>query len=170
MKRHLRIACAALVLMASVASHASEPVVGASDPDALFTSPDPRLHANKQVVYRILKDVVEAGHWELAKNYMTERYTQHNPAVPTGRDAAVKFFTEVVKIKPKPIAPKLKMKVVSVVAEGDYVVIAVPRELPDPKDPGKKYTTTFFDMWRMKDGKADEHWDAAILGQQMQLE
>jgi len=23
------------------------------------------------------------------------------------------------------------------------------------------YTTTWFDMWRFKDGKADEHWDPA---------
>jgi len=24
------------------------------------------------------------------------------------------------------------------------------------------YTTTWFDMWRFVDGKADEHWDPAI--------
>jgi predicted SnoaL-like aldol condensation-catalyzing enzyme len=28
----------------------------------------------------------------------------------------------------------------------------------------QSYTTTHFDMWRIKDGKADEHWDAATLG------
>ena len=26
---------------------------------------------------------------------------------------------------------------------------------------GNAYTTTWFDMWRIKDGKADEHWDPA---------
>jgi len=34
-------------------------------------------------------------------------------------------------------------------------------DLKDPKDPSKSYTTTWFDMWRFKDGKADEHWDSA---------
>jgi len=35
------------------------------------------------------------------------------------------------------------------------------RELPDPKDASKKYTTTGFDMFRIEDGKIAEHWDAA---------
>ena len=50
-----------------------------------------------------------------------------------------------------------------VVAEGDYVIVVFPREYDDPRNPGKKYTTTWFDMWRFKDGKADEHWDPATL-------
>jgi len=35
------------------------------------------------------------------------------------------------------------------------------RELKDAKDSSRSYTTTWFDMWRFKDGKADEHWDPA---------
>ncbi len=46
-------------------------------------------------------------------------------------------------------------------AEGDLVVVAFVREVKDAKDPAKSYTTTWFDMWRFKDGKADEHWDPA---------
>jgi predicted SnoaL-like aldol condensation-catalyzing enzyme len=30
---------------------------------------------------------------------------------------------------------------------------------PDPTKSGAKYTTTSFDMFRVKDGKAVEHWD-----------
>jgi predicted SnoaL-like aldol condensation-catalyzing enzyme len=41
------------------------------------------------------------------------------------------------------------------------VTVAYVREMKDPKDPAKNYTTTWFDMWRFKDGKADEHWDPA---------
>jgi predicted SnoaL-like aldol condensation-catalyzing enzyme len=41
------------------------------------------------------------------------------------------------------------------------ILVAYVRELKDPKDPAKTYTTTWFDMWRFKDGKADEHWDPA---------
>jgi predicted SnoaL-like aldol condensation-catalyzing enzyme len=57
----------------------------------------------------------------------------------------------------------MKTQIVAVVAEGDWVIVARPREYPDPRDPSKKYTTTWFDMWRMKDGKADEHWDGATI-------
>ena len=62
---------------------------------------------------------------------------------------------------PRPIPNKNSWatKVVSVVAEGDYVTVAVVRECADPRTPGKTYTTTWFDMWRFVDGKADEHWD-----------
>src|SRR5262245_33921649 len=59
--------------------HAQEPVVGVADPESLFKSPDPKLNANKQVVYGIFRDLLEANHWELADKYLTERYIQHNP-------------------------------------------------------------------------------------------
>jgi predicted SnoaL-like aldol condensation-catalyzing enzyme len=75
----------------------------------------------------------------------------------------VAFFTQVLKVQPKPIPAKLGQKVVAVIAEGDYVVIITPRTLKDPKDPAKTYTTSWFDMWRFVDGKADEHWDGATL-------
>jgi predicted SnoaL-like aldol condensation-catalyzing enzyme len=68
----------------------------------------------------------------------------------------------VLHVKPKPIPAKLHTPIVAVTAEGDLVTVAYPREVKDPKDPSKVYTTTWFDMWRIKDGKADEHWDCAV--------
>ena len=54
-------------------------------------------------------------------------------------------------------------KVVSVTAEGEFVVVGVLREMDNRRKPGEKYTTTWFDMWRFKDGKADEHWDYGLI-------
>lgn len=141
----------------------ADPVMAAPDAEALFTSPDPVLHRNKQVAYHIFKVLEEAGHWARAAEFKTDRYIQHNPFVASGREAVVKFFTEVLKVKPQPIADKIRMKVVSVVAEGDLVVISSVRKLQDPQDPSKTYTSTWFDMFRFVDGKADEHWDCATL-------
>ncbi len=156
---------AGLMVVASLAlqtpAHSQEPVVGAPNADALFTSPDPTLNANKQAVYHIMKDLLEANHWELADKYLTKRYLQHNPLVRSGRDPVVHFFTAVLKRQPTPVPERMKTKVVAVVAEGDMVIVATPRVLKDPKDPSKTYTTTWFDMWRMKNAKADEHWDCA---------
>jgi len=157
----LHLSLAAALLAGSVSLQAQETVVGASDPDALFHSSDPRLDANKQVAYHIVKDLLEAGHWELADRYLTERYIQHNPNAASGRAGVVKYFTEVRKVKPVPIPEKMKTKVVSVVAEGDLVVVAYVHELKNAKDASQSYTTTWFDMWRFKDRKADEHWDPA---------
>lgn len=140
---------------------AQEAVIGASDADSLFKSSDPTLNANKQVAYHIVRDLLEANHWELADKYLTERYIQHNPNAASGREGVVKFFTEVLKAKPTPIPERLKTPVVSVVAEGDLVIVVYPRTVQNETDPSKSYSTTWFDMWRIKDGKADEHWDPA---------
>lgn len=158
--------CAGLafsVLAVAGSSSAQEAVVPAADADALFTSPDAKLNANKQAAYHIVKDLLECGHWEEADKYLTPAYHQHNPAVKSGRDAVVGFFTQVLKVEPKPCPTKMQTPVVSVVAEGDIVIVVFPRVMKDPKDPTKTYTTTWFDMWRFVDGKADEHWDGATL-------
>src|SRR5467141_5194641 len=156
---HLPLAAA--LLAGSLSLHAQEAVVGVSDADGLFHSSDLTLNTNKQVAYHIVKDLLEAGHWELADRYLTERYIQHNPNAASGRNGVVKFFTEVRKVKPTPLPEKMRTKVISVVAEGDLVVVAYVHDVKDAKDPSKSYTTTWFDMWRFKDGKADEHWDPA---------
>jgi len=162
MKRSHVFVVTVAIVFALMPVRAQEPVVGAADADALFHSPDPKLNANKQIVYGIFRDLLEANHWELADKYLTERYIQHNPNAASGRAGVIKFFTEVMKVKPTPIQRKLRSKIVSVTAEGDMVSVAWPREYKDPKDPSKSYTTTWFDMWRIKDGKADEHWDSAM--------
>jgi predicted SnoaL-like aldol condensation-catalyzing enzyme len=156
----------ALGLLAPLATcpsvQAQEAVVAAADKEALFTSPDPVLHANKQVVYHIMRDLLEAGHWDKADQFLTERYLQHNPNVPSGRDTVVNFFTQMLKVEKKPIPEKLTTPVAFVTAEGDLVTVAIVREEKDPKDPTKAYTTTWYDTWRIVDGKADEHWDSAV--------
>ena len=157
----LILAVALLVALTAIEPRAQDPVVGASDADALFHSSDPKLDRNKQAAYHIEKDLLEAGHWEMADQWLTERYIQHNPNAASGRAGVVDYFTKVLKVQPKPIAAKLARPVVAVIAEGDYVVVITPRELQDPKDPSRKYTTSWFDMWRFSNGKADEHWDGA---------
>jgi predicted SnoaL-like aldol condensation-catalyzing enzyme len=156
-------ACVFGVLLANPASttrRQAEPVTGAKDPEALFTSRDPRLNRNKQVVLHIVRDLLEAGHWSDAPEYLTSKYIQHHPGVPSGLAAVQSFFSKMPS-HPIPKRDEWKTRVVSVVAEGDLVIVATVRDLKDSA--GNGYTTTWFDMWRMKDGKADEHWDGATL-------
>ncbi len=139
---------------------AQEPVVGVADPEALFHSSDPKIDANLQATYHIFTDLLEAGHWDMANRYLTDRYIQHNPNAASGLAGVVYYFTKVLKVKPKPIPEKMHTKIASVLAQGDFVVVATPREYKDSKT-NKCYSTTWFDMWRFVDGKADEHWDSA---------
>ncbi|MGV2113823.1 nuclear transport factor 2 family protein [Agrobacterium salinitolerans] len=161
----LAIGIAVASALTSVTASAQETVVAAPDPDALFTSPDPKLHANKQVAYKIILELLEAGHWDKANQYLTNDYIQHNPNAQSGLKSVVAYFTEVLRVQPKPIPDKISMNVADVVAEGDLVVVTYARTEKHPTDPAKTYSTTWFDMWRIKDGKAAEHWDSALLNE-----
>ncbi len=141
---------------------AQEAVVAAPDAEVLFTSPDPKLHANKQVAYAIIRELLEAGHWDRADRYLSERYLQHNPNAQSGRAGVVYFFTQVLKVQPKPIPERISTPVTAVLAEGDLVTVLYPRAVDGPKG---RYITTWYDTWRIVDGKADEHWDPALAGE-----
>ena len=150
---------AALSLLTGLAL-AQVPVAPNPDHEAMLQSKDPQLAKNKRFVYDFWREVFEAAHMDLAPNYMAETYIQHNPRVPTGRQAFIDFFSKVRK--PLPIEPRVKAPLVAMTADGDLVIMAFAREYPEPQDPSKKYTTTWFDMFRIVDGKIAEHWDPAV--------
>jgi predicted SnoaL-like aldol condensation-catalyzing enzyme len=151
--------CGLVCALAAQATSAQVAVQAAASQEAFLASPDPRLAANKRLVYDFWREVFEGAHMEFADKYMAESYIQHNPNVPTGRAAFVEFFTRVKK--PAPIEPRIKAPLVAIVAEGDYVVLSFAREGTDPKDATRKFSTTWFDMFRLENGKIAEHWDPA---------
>ena len=70
---------------------AQDPVVGSNDPESLFTSKDPKLNTNKQAAMHIMRDLLEAGHWDEAPKWLTEKYIQHNPCCANGRQTGDDF-------------------------------------------------------------------------------
>ncbi len=146
----------------SLPAAAQVPVVANPDQESMLASPDPQLAANKRLVYDFWREVFEGGHLELAPKYMAESYIQHNPNVVTGRAAFVAFFSKFKK--PGPVAARVKAPLVAILAEGDKVLMVFASEHPDPKDPSRKYTTTWFDMFRIENGLMAEHWDPATKG------
>ncbi len=146
-----------LLAMASLVMpvFAQEPVTAAVDQQALIRSDNPQLEANKKLVFDFWREVFQARNMALAPRYMAEDYIQHNPNVATGRQPFMDFFG---RFETQPVRPEID-NLVSMIAEGDLVVLAFRRELPDPDHQGKTYTTTWFDMLRIEDGKIAEHWD-----------
>ncbi|GKT25919.1 nuclear transport factor 2 family protein [Acidovorax sp. SUPP3334] len=161
MKQHLAHWILALGAALPLAGVAQVPVRPAADQEALLTSADPVLRANKRLVYDFWREVFEAGHVALAEKYVAESYVQHNPNVPTGR-AAMVGFVQGRNPAPKPVEERIKAPLVSIVAERDMVILSFVREYAEPKDPNRKYTTTWFDMFRIENGKIAEHWDSAV--------
>lgn len=160
MKLLLRAFLALSLLSISGLCLAQVPVTPAANHAALLKSSDPQLAANKKLVYDLWRVLLEAGQIDKAADYLAPEYIQHNPNVPTGRQAFVDVFSKITK--PQPVSPNIKRPLVSIVAEGDLVVLTWVQEADDPTKPGAKYTTTSFDMFRVKNGKAVEHWDDAV--------
>jgi predicted SnoaL-like aldol condensation-catalyzing enzyme len=105
---------------------------------------------------------------EIAAKYMREDYIQHmDSAQPFGqgsdgfvrmsesvRDRARSATPAVAPVRPGP------PKTLALTAEGDLVLMATERSMPNAD--GKGSTPGFiFNMFRVKDGKLAEHWDAS---------
>ena len=96
-------------LPAAHAQSLAEPVVGVANPDALFSSPDPKLNRNLQATYHIMKDLLECNQWQEAGNWLTDKYIQHNPNAKSGLQGVIDYFTKVRKVKPTPVPELLCM-------------------------------------------------------------
>jgi predicted SnoaL-like aldol condensation-catalyzing enzyme len=149
-----------LVLVVACAAFAALPVVPAKDQAALLKSSDPKLAANKKLCYDFFRVILRGLHLDEADKYMTEGYIQHNPNADTGMKGFKDFFMKLGK--PKPLEDTVP-GLVAIQAEGDYVTLSFVREYDNPKDKTKKYTTTWFDMFRVVNGKIVEHWDSALM-------
>lgn len=137
---------------------AALPVVPTKDQAALLKSHDPKLAANKKLVYDFYRIVLRGLRLDQADKYMREDYIQHNPNAETGLAGFKAYFVKLGG--PKPVLDTLP-DLVAIQAEGDYVTLSLVREYDDPTHPGQKYTSTWFDMFRIQDGKIAEHWDNA---------
>ena len=151
------------ILMAALLTHslfAAVPVTPGKDQLAMLKSSDPKLAANKKVCYDFFRVILRGLHLDEADKYMTEGYIQHNPNADTGMKGFKEFFMK--RGAPKPVENTVP-GLVAIQAEGEYVTLSFVREYDNPKEKGKKYTTTWFDMFRVVNGKIVEHWDSAMM-------
>jgi len=130
------------------------PVTPATDQQILLTSSDAKLAANKKLVYDFTRIILSGRRLEQAAEFLTTDYIQHNPNVETGLQGFIDFFSKLGG--PRPIPDTVK-GLVSISAEDDLVTMAFVSQLKDAT--GVEYTTTWFDMFKVKDEKIIEHWD-----------
>ena len=153
----LRLWTGALLLALAGSGHAQVPPVPAPDQLALLKSDDPKLAANKKLVFDMYRTIVNAGRADLAEQFFTPEYIQHNPNVQSGRDELVAYIRKTRPVRPIP--DTISFPVISIIAEGDLVLVSSVEYHDDPDAPGKRYATTHFDLYRIENGKIAEHWD-----------
>ena len=130
----------------------------ATDHAALLASPDPKLAANKKLVYDMYRIVLQAGIWERAGEFIREDYIQHNPNAGQGLAGVQEYIR---KTRPeRPINAALDLPLINLIAEGDTVMTAFVR--PEKDANGQTYYSTWFDLFRIQDGKIAEHWDPML--------
>jgi predicted SnoaL-like aldol condensation-catalyzing enzyme len=154
-----RLSFALALALCAAPLFAALPVVPAPDQAALLKSKDPKLAANKKLAYDFFRVVLRARHLDEADKYMKEDYIQHNPNADTGIAGFKAYFSKLGG--PQPVQDTVP-GLVAIQAEGDFVTLAFVREEKDSANPGQKYTTTWFDMFRIDNGKIAEHWDVAL--------
>ncbi len=152
------IVCCALALGWAGMALAQVPPTPAPDQAALLKSDNPKEAANKKLVFDMWRAIIQGGRTDMAEQFFTKDYIQHNPNVATGRDAMVEYMKKTRPVKP--IEPKITFPVIAIMAEGDLVMIATVSKEDDPEKPGATYLGTHFDLFRIENGKIAEHWDS----------
>ena len=136
---------------------ATAPAV-AQDHEALLASSDPQLAANKRLVYDMYRIVLQAGLADRAHEFVADGYIQHNPNAGQGLQGLVDY---VKASRPeREIKPVLDLPLINLVAERNFVTTAFVR--PEKDDKGETYYSTWFDLYRIEDGKVIEHWDPML--------
>jgi predicted SnoaL-like aldol condensation-catalyzing enzyme len=146
------LACAVLGLGPAAAQLPVEPH---PNPRVLLESADAALAANKRLVFDFWRTVVAARHIERAADYLAETYVEHDPSIADGREG---LLARAARAAPTEVAENIA-ELVSIVAERDVVVLAFRRELFDIANEGQTYTTTWFEMFRVANGKIAERWN-----------
>lgn len=130
------VACLVLALAPLAAAGGGTSVGRAPDNRAIVTD-FARLFYTERDVRRAFDTYVAAG------------YIQHNPGLADGREAAVAALAPMFADRVKTFTIK------RILIDGDMAVIHV-HVRPTPESRG----ASVFDMYRLKNGKIVEHWDA----------
>jgi predicted SnoaL-like aldol condensation-catalyzing enzyme len=104
---------------------------------------------NKEIVLDFYEKALNQKDFAAASAYLGT-YTQHNPNAADGPEG-LKSFLAFLKEK----YPQSHSEIKQVFTDGDYVILHV-FALREPGTRGN----AIVDIFRLKDGKIEEHWDA----------
>ena len=162
----MRSIVAAALLLAGSAAYAQEdrPTMAspapqvAQDHEALLASESPQLAANKRLVYDMYRIVLQAGLANRAGEFISRDNIQHNPNAAQGLAGIVDYVRETRPVRE--IKDALDLPLITLLAEGDYVMTSFVR--PEEDANGETYYSTWFDLYRIENGKIAEHWDPML--------
>lgn len=174
--QHLRLALAAALSLAAGSALAQNslapppapsldgaavPVLPHPDQLTLLQSAIPQLAANKQLVFDMYRTVFVAGQTEAIDRYFSPDYQEYSQVELNGLEALKARVS--ANIPRQDSIPALLPDLVTLIAEGDYVVLAQVTHYLEPDGSGRSYTSTGFDLYRIEQGRITAHWDGRQL-------
>lgn len=105
--------------------------------------------ANKKIVEKFLNDILYSHKNNFTDYINPEKYIQHNPAVADGLEgfgAAMKYFADNGLVM-------IFEKTHKILGEGNFVLAVSEGKF------GKNVHSSFYDLFRLENGKIVEHWD-----------
>jgi predicted SnoaL-like aldol condensation-catalyzing enzyme len=114
-----------------------------SDPEKMLRQQE----SNKKIVIEFYQELFGDKNIDAINKYIGDKYIQHNPGLPDGKEALINAAEVWFKD-----APKEKVDFQHIAADGDLVVLHV-RSKSGPK------VRAVVDIFRIENGKIVEHWD-----------
>ena len=119
-----------------------------TDGPAEATAPD-KTEENKVLAKSLVEDILMGNNPDKITDYISsEHYHQHNPGIKDGLSGII----EAVEYLTSQNNMFRYTKIHKVLGEGDFVLTVSEGEWNDT-------TNVFYDLFRMENGKAVEHWD-----------
>lgn len=126
-------------------------LAGCSSAPSAMRKPDAaQLQKNKDIVVNFYNEALNNKNVDAAVGYLGTTYVQHNPFAADGVDGFRQFMTFI-----KEKFPQNRSEIKRVIAEDDLVVL----HIHAVREPGT-LGNAIIDIFRVKDGKIVEHWDA----------
>jgi predicted SnoaL-like aldol condensation-catalyzing enzyme len=105
---------------------------------------------NEKIIREFYNNVFNAKNASAAVQYLEENYIQHNPNVPTGREAFINIFTKIFQ------NPAFNTEIKRIYVDDDYVIV----HSFSPKRSFESTDNVVVDIYRIdNNGKIAEHWD-----------
>ena len=110
------------------------------------------LEPQRQLV-RDWASAFNARDFKKLRALLSANYINHNPHVPSGADATIKFLQSVAAT-----LPEARLSVDDIITEGQKIAS---RMTLSSKADGNVNKGTVIDIWRVENGRLAEHWDSA---------
>ena len=113
-----------------------------------------RERTPKEVVISLWTKIFNEHDVEYADEIVAEDYRQHTEGVPGGRDGFKTTFRRYLEM-----SPDLRVEMKSIVEIDDLVVVRGNVFMSQPP-PGYTSPIEVVDIFRVREGKLQEHWEA----------